>query len=114
MDGKWPASERWNKLRNLIMAIAQFRRPLREKRRSSMYSNSESDFDPDQISRTSTDSYLDDIVPVDKTDSSKTEFVSDLVSVESPSNEERRSTGNDNKCNGNNGTSTENDSIKRH
>lgn len=95
LESKWPSSDTnayllWTKVRNAIMAVAQFRKALR-RRRLSVYSTSESDFD--RISRTSTDSLADDIQPLDKVDAVKTEFVNDLVSVESPNMEERTSTG---------------------
>ena len=96
LESKWPSSDTnayllWTKLRNVIMAVAQFRKALR-RRRLSMYSTSESDFD--RISRTSTDSFVDEIQPLDRIDAAKgTEFVNDLVSVESPNMEERTSTG---------------------
>ncbi len=94
LESKWPSSDTnafllWTKLRNVIMATAQFKQGLR-RRRLSMYSTSESDFD--RISRTSTDSFVDEIT-ADRVDGAKTEFVNDLVSVESPNIEERTSTG---------------------
>lgn len=76
----------WSKLRNVILATAQFKQALRC-RRSSLYSTSESDFD--RISRTSTDSFADEAGHL----VGKTEFVNDLVHVESPNNEEKISTG---------------------
>ena len=94
LESKWPSGESnadilWRKLRNVVMAVAQFRQALR-RRRLSMYSTSESDFD--RISRESSESFPEDLV-VDRHDGSKPEFVHDLVSVESPCAEERTSTG---------------------
>ena len=69
------------------MATAQFKQALRG-RRLSLYSTSESDFD--RISRTSTDSYVEESGHYS---AKATEFVNDLVHVESPNNEEKVSTG---------------------
>lgn len=95
LESKWPTSETnayqlWRKLRNLIMAVAQFRHSIR-RRSISLYSNSESDFDG--ISHASVDSFIEEQSNPDGNTSTKTEFVSDLVPVESPNNEERKSTG---------------------
>ena len=49
--------QRWTKIRNVIIGVAQFRRAVR-RRSISLYSNSGSEFD--QISHASVDSYLDD------------------------------------------------------
>lgn len=96
LESKWPSSDSnayilWTKLRNVIMGVAQFRQALKRRRRLSMYSTSESDFD--RISRTSADSCMDE-GSADKADGhNKTEFVTDLVPVESPNNEEKTSQG---------------------
>lgn len=95
LESKWPTSETnalqlWRKLRNLIMAVAQFRRSIR-RRSMSLCSNSESDFDG--ISHASVDSFMEEVTNHDGPTGAKTEFVSDLVKVESPNNEERKSTG---------------------
>jgi len=93
LESKWPSSKNayqlWTKLRNVILAVSQFKYALR-KRRLSIYSTSESDFD--QISHASMDSFIDE-VSAEKMDGGKTEFVNNLVSVESPNMEERTSTG---------------------
>ena len=97
LESKWPTSDtnaylQWKKLQNVVLAVAQFKQATKN-RRFSMYSNSESDYD--RISRASSDSFLDDVVPLqDKTDGGKkAEFVSDHVNMESPNIEERTSTG---------------------
>ena len=101
LESKWPSSESkgyltWNKLRCVLLAMAQFRMNLHiKKRRLSVYSTSESDFD--RISRTSTDSFVDEIQVDPKHEVHKpkdTEFVNDLVvPVESPNMEEKTSMG---------------------
>ncbi|XP_076443222.1 C-myc promoter-binding protein-like isoform X3 [Babylonia areolata] len=62
LEAKWTSpmskgKQRWTKIRNVIVAVAQFRRAVR-RRSISLYSNSGSEFD--QISHASVDSYLDD------------------------------------------------------
>ena len=101
LESKWPSNESkayltWNKLRCVLLAMAQFRMNLHiKKRRLSMYSTSESDFD--RMSRTSTDSYIDEVHTENKPEVHKpanTEFVNDLVvPVESPNMEEKTSMG---------------------
>ena len=101
LESKWPSSESkgyltWNKLRCVLLAMAQFRMNLHiKKRRLSVYSTSESDFD--RISRTSTDSFVDEIQVDPRHEVHKpkdTEFVNDLVvPVESPNMEEKTSMG---------------------
>ncbi len=100
LESKWPSSESnayltWNKLRCVLLAMSQFRMNLHiKKRRLSVYSTSESDFD--RISRASTDSFIDEIQADHKHEivkPSNTEFVNDLVPVESPNNEEKTSMG---------------------
>ena len=101
LESKWPSTNtayfRWNKVRNAIMVITQFRRNLLIRRRQSMCSMSGSDCD--RISRGSIDSYLDETNP-DKTDGGKKlEAVGDLVTTEGPSSsEEKYSTGIEGKC----------------
>ncbi|XP_064618735.1 C-myc promoter-binding protein-like isoform X2 [Lineus longissimus] len=98
LESRWPTSTTnayllWTKLRNAIIAVAQFRRALR-RRSLSLYSNSESDFDV-----TSMDSVVVDEEQSRKKDSGlvadiedgaeitknkkkkKTEFVNDLIAV---------------------------------
>ena len=58
LESKWPTSNtsaylQWTKLKNTILAVAQFKRSLHS-RRQSVYSNSESDLDGQSM-----DSYLD-------------------------------------------------------
>lgn len=114
LECKWPTNSsafvRWNRIRNTIKAIAQFRRALKSRRLSVYSNNSESDFD--RMSRGSGDSYLEDggtkaqvngaANPAELASSvasasrgivvaPKTEFVNDLINVESQ--EERVSTG---------------------
>ena len=101
LESKWPSSESkaylmWNKLRCVLLAMAQFRMNLHiKKRRLSVCSTSESDFD--RISRASTDSFIDEIQVDHKHEGHKpnnTEFVNDLVvPVESPTIEEKTSMG---------------------
>ncbi len=101
LESKWPSSESkayltWNKLRCVLQAMAQFRMNLQiKKRRLSVYSTSESDFD--RISRASRDSFVDEIQADNKQETLKptnTEFVNDLVvPVESPNMEEKTSMG---------------------
>ena len=67
LEAKWASpmskgKQRWTKIRNVIIGVAQFRRTIR-RRSLSLYSNSGSEFD--RISHASVDSYLDD--NVDKT-----------------------------------------------
>ena len=62
LEAKWASpmskgKQRWTKIRNVIIGVAQFRRAIR-RRSISLYSNSGSEFD--QISHASVDSYLDD------------------------------------------------------
>ncbi len=99
LESKWPSSESkaylsWNKLRCVLQAMAQFRMNLQiKKRRLSVYSTSESDFD--RISRTSTDSFIDEVDTKQEVHKpNNTEFVNDLVvPVESPNMEEKTSMG---------------------
>ncbi|KAL3866790.1 hypothetical protein ACJMK2_044059 [Sinanodonta woodiana] len=62
LEGRWPSTVSkgallWRKVRNVIIAIAKFRRTIR-RRSVSLYSNSGSEYD--QISHTSVDSFLED------------------------------------------------------
>ena len=76
-------------MKHVVQAIAQFKQGLKH-RRSSMYSNSESEFD--RISRASTDSFLDDFIPLaDRADMVMNK--EHMVATESPNCEERVSTG---------------------
>ena len=73
----------WSRLRNVITAVSQFRRVLRQ-RQLSACSNSENDFD-----RISTDSFLEEFGVADKTDSATRE----ISHAEPLNNEEKSSTG---------------------
>ena len=90
LESKWPSENThaqlcWSRLRNVIIAVSQFRRVLRQ-RQLSAYSNSENDFD-----RISTDSFLDEFGVVDKTDGETRE----AAHTEPPNSEEKSSTGAD-------------------
>lgn len=111
LESKWPSATSkglllWNKLRNVITAVAQLRRRAAHQRSASYCSNSESDFD--QVSHTSIDSCMEDVTAsiIDtggtnntglNTTTPKTELAIDMVVTGSNgnkgANEERMSTG---------------------
>ena len=112
LESKWPSATSkglllWNKLRNVITAVAQLRRRVAHQRSTSYCSNSESDFD--QVSHTSIDSCMEDVTAsiIDtgsgssntglNTTTPKTELAIDMVVTGSNgnkgANEERMSTG---------------------
>ena len=105
LESKWPTSalnafQLWMKLKNTIRAISYFRLALKSRRSVVASRDVMSTTESDDVSRTSTDSYLDDVIPLqDRSEclvgavqgsaavSSKTS-----LTVESP-NDERFSTG---------------------
>ncbi|XP_064610090.1 C-myc promoter-binding protein-like isoform X1 [Liolophura sinensis] len=98
LESKWPSVNSrgmllWNKLRNVILGVARFRK-LSRRRSLSLCSNSGSDFD--QISRASIDSYLEDGTG-EKVDVHKAGLADDLIAVSTPlekgNSEERISSG---------------------
>lgn len=99
LESKWPSVNSrgtllWNKLRNVILGVARFRK-LSRRRSLSLCSNSGSDFD--QISRASIDSYLEDGAG-EKVDGQKASLMADdLIAVSTPlekgTSEERISSG---------------------
>ncbi|XP_013393388.1 C-myc promoter-binding protein [Lingula anatina] len=98
LESKWPAAAStayimWNKLRNVVMAIAQLRKGLR--RRSMSISSMNSDSEYDRLSRASLDSILDDVQPLpekaEPAAKKAPEQFEDLVKFDGP--EEKQSTG---------------------
>ncbi|XP_074649748.1 C-myc promoter-binding protein-like [Tubulanus polymorphus] len=96
LESKWPSSTsnaylKWTKLRNVLLAVTQFRNALR-RRSMSLYSNSESD--PDRESRASLESFQEEFVPLPPDQSPQkgmTTFVQDLVSVDGVVHEDKSS-----------------------
>jgi len=73
------------------MGVSQFRQVLKRRRRLSAYSTTTSESDFDKISKASIDSFPED--PSYRTGINKLEGVHDLVNLESPCIEEKKSTG---------------------
>ncbi|XP_035218494.1 C-myc promoter-binding protein-like [Stegodyphus dumicola] len=88
LESKWPAADTsstlmWNRLRNVIIGIAQFRQGLKNKARRSLSLCSESELD--RISRTSTESSNPDDVTLVRI-SNPAEFVPDLIKLSDDQN----------------------------
>ena len=99
LESKWPTSDTnalqlWTKVKHVVRAVSYLRQAVKARRPRSVYSMSS---ESDRISRTSTDSYLDEMVPPQD----RTDYVSaaaarltgaEQASAEGPS-DERISTG---------------------
>ncbi|GIY17953.1 c-myc promoter-binding protein [Caerostris darwini] len=83
LESKWPAADTsstlmWNRLRNVIMGIAQFRQGLKNKARRSLSLCSETELD--RLSRTSTESSNPDDMTLVRI-GNPAEFVPDLIKL---------------------------------
>ncbi|XP_055954138.1 C-myc promoter-binding protein-like [Argiope bruennichi] len=88
LESKWPAADTsstlmWNRLRNVIMGIAQFRQGLKNKARRSLSLCSESELD--RLSRTSTESSNPDDITVVRI-GNPAEFVPELIKLSDDQN----------------------------
>ncbi|GFS92328.1 c-myc promoter-binding protein [Nephila pilipes] len=88
LESKWPAADTsstlmWNRLRNVIMGIAQFRQGLKNKARRSLSLCSETELD--RLSRTSTESSNPDDVTLVRI-GNPAEFVPELIKLSDDQN----------------------------
>ncbi|GFX11056.1 c-myc promoter-binding protein [Trichonephila clavipes] len=88
LESKWPAADTsstlmWNRLRNVIMGIAQFRQGLKNKARRSLSLCSETELD--RLSRTSTESSNPDDVTLVRI-GNPVEFVPELIKLSDDQN----------------------------
>ncbi|XP_023231484.1 C-myc promoter-binding protein-like [Centruroides sculpturatus] len=86
LESTWPSADSsatlmWNKLRNVVLGVAQFRQGVKKKARRSLSLCSELDYD--RISRTSTESSNPEEIAMIKIH--PTEFVYDLIKVDDQS-----------------------------
>lgn len=86
LESTWPSADSsatlmWNKLRNVVLGIAQFRQGVKKRARRSLSLCSELDYD--RISRTSTESSNPEEIAMIKIH--PTEFVYDLIKVDDQS-----------------------------
>lgn len=83
LESKWPAADNsstlmWNRLRNVIIGVAQFRQGLKNKTRRSLSLSSETELD--RLSRTSTESSNPEDMTLVRI-SNPAEFVPELIKL---------------------------------
>lgn len=83
LESKWPAADNsstlmWNRLRNVIIGVAQFRQGLKNKTRRSLSLSSETELD--RVSRTSTESSNPEDMTLVRI-SNPAEFVPELIKL---------------------------------
>lgn len=83
LESKWPAADNsstlmWNRLRNVIVGVAQFRLGLKNKTRRSLSLSSETELD--RVSRTSTESSNPEDMTLVRI-SNPAEFVPELIKL---------------------------------
>lgn len=83
LESKWPAADNsstlmWNRLRNVIIGVAQFRQGLKTKTRRSLSLSSETELD--RVSRTSTESSNPEDMTLVRI-SNPAEFVPELIKL---------------------------------
>lgn len=83
LESKWPAADNsstlmWNRLRNVIIGVAQFRQGLKNKTRRSLSLSSETELD--RVSRTSTESSNPEDLTLVRI-SNPAEFVPELIKL---------------------------------